>query len=87
MAEEEAGHRRLSQSIQWVWVSPIFHSTCPRRTAEHQRGTNLFKTQSDLYQKPISEYKCGWWPFMDSSMHYLAEIFCNETPYILRTQM
>ena len=87
MAEEEIGRHRSSHSIQWLWDSPILHLTCPRRIAEHQRGTNLFKALPDLYQRPILECKYGWWPFMRSSTYCSVEIFCIVGVYILRTKM
>jgi len=69
MAEEEAGRHLSMQSIQWLWFFWYYMPPSPRRTAELQRGQIHLQHSQSCISSPMSECKCGWWPFMGSSTH------------------
>ena len=87
MVQKETGQPRAVQSIQWLWVSFIFHATYPRKTVEHQRRSNPITNKVSFVSETHTKQLEWLVIHYDSSTHCLAEIFCNVTPYIPRTEV
>ena len=69
MAEKEEWHLLSIQSIQWLWFLWYFTPPAQRRNAVQQRGQIHLQHSQSCISNPISECKCGLWPFMSSSTH------------------
>jgi len=64
MAEEENAEFEQSKAFTSYGVSLIQYSTCPRRTTEYQKRSDLSIKANRSYQRPISKSECGRWSIM-----------------------